>query len=283
MFGKNEYDALNKMLDSAISGDFEEEHFDETELLKFQTKFMRYLTGSSMSEKKIREEKDKLKQLITDISHQTKTPLTNIVMYSELLNEVAEDTRIKDYAIEISLHSKKLGELINALTKMSRLEGGMFQFKERNVSIMQIVTNVMNQAYPKASCKNIKIDFDVDSGLMIKADEKWVIEAVFNILDNAVKYSEDNTKIKISTFCYEMFCGISITDQGQGISEYEIPKIFSRFYRGSLARDKEGIGVGLFLSRNIIEGHGGYIKVKSKVGIGSTFDICFPNLSRMKD
>ena len=204
-------------------------------------------------------------------------------MYSELLNEVAEDTGVKDYAIEISLHSKKLGELINALTKMSRLEGGMFQFKERNVSIEQIVINVMNQAYPKASCKNIKIDIDVDSGLMIKADEKWVIEAVFNILDNAIKYSEDNRKIRIKTFCYEMFCGISIIDQGQGISEYEIPKIFSRFYRGTLASDKEGIGVGLFLSRNIIEGHGGYIKVKSKVGIGSTFDICFPNLSRMKD
>ena len=283
MFGKNEYDALNKMLDSAISGEFKEDCFDETELSKFQTKFMRYLTNSSMSEKKIIEEKDKLKQLITDISHQTKTPLTNIVMYSELLNEVAKDTIIKDYAIEISLHSKKLGELINALTKMSRIEGGIFQFKERNVSIVQIVTNVMNQAYPKASCKNIKIDLDVDSGLMIKADEKWVIEAVFNILDNAVKYSEDNTKIKIHTFCYEMFCGISITDQGQGISEDEIPKIFSRFYRGSLARDKEGIGVGLFLSRNIIEGHGGYIKVKSKVGVGSTFDICFPNLSTMKD
>lgn len=283
MFGKNEYDALNKMLDSAISGDFKEERFDETKLSKFQTKFMRYLTGSSMSEKKIREEKDKLKQLITDISHQTKTPLTNIIMYSELLNEVAEDIGIKKYAMEISFHSKKLGELINALTKMSRLEDGMFQFKERDVLIKQIVTNVMNQAYPKASCKNIKIDIDIDSSLMIKADEKWVIEAIFNILDNAIKYSEDNTKIGIKTFCYEMFCGISITDQGQGISEYEIPKIFSRFYRGTLASDKEGIGVGLFLSRNIIEGHGGYIKVKSKVGVGSTFDICFPNLSIMKD
>ncbi|HEP1437988.1 TPA: sensor histidine kinase, partial [Streptococcus pyogenes] len=81
----------------------------------------------------------------------------------------------------------------------------------------------------------------------------------------------------------EMFCGINIIDQGLGISEHEIPKIFSRFYRGTLAGDTEGIGVGLFLARNIIEGHGGYIKVKSKVGAGSTFGIYFPILSKVKD
>ncbi|MGX7107848.1 sensor histidine kinase [Facklamia miroungae] len=283
MFRKNEFIVLNEMLDLAINGEFEEKLFDETELSKFQTKFMRYLTNSSMSEKKISEEKNKLKQLITDISHQTKTPLTNIVMYSELLCEIVEDSKIKDYASEISLHSKKLEELINALTKMSRLEGGIFQFKESDVSLAQIITSVVNQAYSKASCKNIKIDIEVDSDTMVKVDEKWMVEAIFNILDNAIKYSEDNTRIKIKTFCYEMFCGISIMDQGLGISEYEIPKIFSRFYRGTLVGSTEGIGVGLFLSRNIIERHGGYIKVKSKVGVGSTFSIYFPILSKVKD
>ena len=129
MFRKNEFIALNEMLDLAMNGEFEEKIFDETELSKFQTKFMRYLTNSSMSEKKITEEKNKLKQLITDISHQTKTPLTNIVMYSELLQEIADEPQINDYASEISIHSRKLEELINALTKMSRLECGILQFK----------------------------------------------------------------------------------------------------------------------------------------------------------
>lgn len=283
MFRKNEFTALNEMLDSAISGEFEEKKFDETELSKFQTKFMRYLTSSSMSEKKISEEKKKLKQLITDISHQTRTPLTNIVMYSELLCEIAEDPQIKDYAGEINLQSKKLEELINALTKMSRLEGGILQFNKSEVSLNQIITNVVNQASAKASYKNIKIDIEANSDTVIKVDEKWVVEAIFNILDNAIKYSEENTSITINTFCYEMFCGINIKDQGLGISEHEIPKIFSRFYRGNLVGNAEGIGVGLFLARNIIESHGGYIKVKSKVGIGSTFGIYFPILSEMKD
>lgn len=283
MFRRNEFKFLNEMLDSAIDGEFKEECFNETELSKFQTKFMRYLTNASMSEKKVSEEKAKLKQLITDISHQTKTPLTNIVMYSELLCEIAEDSPIKDYAGEISLQSKKLEELINALTKMSRLEGGILQFKESEASLSRIITDVVSQASPKASCKNIKIGIEINSDTIVKVDKKWVAEAVFNILDNAIKYSEPNTEIKINTFCYEMFCGISIVDQGIGIAEYEIPKIFSRFHRGTLVSNTEGIGVGLFLARNIIEGHGGYIKVKSKVGIGSTFDIYFPILSKVKE
>ncbi|HFH9977498.1 TPA: sensor histidine kinase [Streptococcus pyogenes] len=248
MFRKNEFIALNEMLDLAMNGEFEEKIFDETELSKFQTKFMRYLTNSSMSEKKITEEKNKLKQLITDISHQTKTPLTNIVMYSELLQEIADEPQINDYASEISIHSRKLEELINALTKMSRLECGILQFKESEILLDRIITNVVNQASLKAAAKNIKIDIKTDVDTIVKVDEKWVVEAVFNILDNAIKYSEENSSIKINTFCYEMFCGINIIDQGLGISEHEIPKIFSRFYRGTLAGDTEGIGVGLFLA-----------------------------------
>ena len=283
MLRKNEFTALNEMLDLAINGEFEEKFFDETELSKFQTKFMRYLTNSSMSEKKITDEKNKLKQLITDISHQTKTPLTNIVMYSELLCEIADEPQIKDYASEISIHSRKLEELINALAKMSRLEGGILQLKESEILLDRIIANVVNQASLKASAKNIKIDIETNVDTIVKVDEKWVVEAVFNILDNAIKYSEENSRIKINTFCYEMFCGINIIDQGLGIPEHEIPKIFSRFYRGTLAENTEGIGVGLFLARNIIEGHGGYIKVKSKVGAGSTFGIYFPILSKVKD
>lgn len=278
MIRKNEYKALNEMLDDAIRGEFKEEHFNESELSKLQTKFMRYLTNASMSEKNVKEEKDKLKELITDISHQTKTPLTSIMMYSELLCEAANDPTVFDYASEIHMQSKKLSELINALTKMSRLESGILQFKCSEVSLNQIILNAMNQVYSKACCKNIKIEVDDRIDCRVNVDEKWVNEAIVNILDNAIKYSEENKVIKIETFCYEIFCGINISDQGIGIPENEIPRIFSRFYRGRNVDAEEGIGVGLFLSRNIIEGNGGYIKAKSEVNKGSTFSIHFPIL-----
>ena len=107
------------------------------------------------------------------------------------------------------------------------------------------------------------------------------MEAVYNILDNAIKYSEEGTVIQVEEFSYEIFSGIRITDQGIGIAEEEIPLLFGRFYRGRMVHDKEGIGVGLYLAREIVENNGGYIKVRSQIGKGSTFDICFPNISTL--
>lgn len=281
MLRRKEYDLLNQMLDSAIAGDFREDTFDETELSKLQTKLMRYLSSSSMSEQRMKEEKNRLKELITDISHQTKTPLTSIIMYSELLCETADNDRVRMYADEISVQSRKLEYLIEALVKMSRLETGIFQYQMKKVPLERILENAVNQCSSKARAKNITVSRAEGDGdpCFVCADEKWVTEAVFNILDNAVKYSPEGSGIIASVFSYEMFSGIRITDQGIGIKEDEVPRIFSRFYRGTKVHDKEGIGVGLFLARQIIEGHGGYIKVKSKEDQGSTFDICLPNMT----
>ena len=283
MFHKKEYKLLNQMLDDAISGEFVENKFDETELSKLQSKLMRFLTSASISEIKIIEEKEKLKQLITDISHQTKTPLTNIIMYSQLLNEKTNDPQVLAFTQEVLLQSKKLEELIIGFTKMSRLETGILQYDFKEVLISQILNEAVQQGYLSAVKKDIQIHVEVTKGLKITADKKWIVEAIFNILDNAIKYSNPMTSISIRTFCYELFCGISISDQGPGIDEDEVPQIFTRFYRGNFSGDKEGIGVGLFLSRKIIEDHGGYIKVKSIVGTGSTFQIYFPILSTLKD
>lgn len=281
MFHMNEYKLLNKMIDDAISGEFQEDTFDETEMSKLQTKLKRYLTSSSMSEQKLQEEKNRIEELITNISHQTKTPLTNIMMYSELLGEEVQDGPAKAYVDEINLQSKKLFELIQALVKMSRLETGIFAFHKDETSLMQIVRIVSGQETSIAKLKDIKITTIDDNDANVLVDAKWVTEAVGNIVNNAIKYSDENTEITLSVFSYEMFSGIRVKDQGIGIAEEEIPKIFSRFYRGTEVHDKEGIGVGLWLARQIVEDHGGYIKVNSKVGKGSTFDICFPNMSKL--
>ena len=281
MFGRKEYEILNEMLDKAIDGRFEENCFDESELSKLQSKLMRYLSSASMSEKKIKEEKDSLKELITNISHQTKTPLTNILMYSELLKESAAGSKEEIYADEIYVHSKKLESLIEALVKMSRLEAGVFQYKKAKTNYASIVRKVTDQSLTKARNKDINIVACIDEDYSIFVDEKWVVEAVFNIVDNAIKYSERGTNISLEVFSYEIFSGIRICDEGIGIAEEEIPLLFGRFYRGKEVHDVEGIGVGLFLAREIVEGNGGYIKVKAEVGKGSCFEVCFPNVSTL--
>ena len=280
MFRYTEYNLLNKMLDDAISGEFEEKNFDESELSKLQSKLMRYLTTSSISEKKLREEKENIEELITNISHQTKTPLTNIMMYSELLGEKA-DGELKEYAEEIHSQSRKLEDLITALVKMSRLETGIFRLQPETNSLLTVLKKAYDQALPKAKLKNIELVLSEDTDAKANIDLKWTTEAVFNIVDNAIKYSGEGTGIKLRINTFEMFSCISVEDHGIGIVEEEIPKLFARFYRSRQVSDNEGIGVGLYLARQLAEEQGGYIKVKSAPGKGSTFELFFPNVSKL--
>lgn len=273
---KKEYEMLNKMLDDAIAGEFDETLYDESELSKLQAKLERYLSTSAISARRVYSEKDNLKELITNISHQTKTPLTNILLYSQLLEEHAESEDIKTYADEIAIYAKKLDLLIDSLVKMSRLEVGVFQFEIKRESLTDIVRTIVDMGSKKALDKNVAIHIDGEMDGTAIFDMKWTVEAIYNILDNAIKYSESNSEIWIKILQYEMFACIRIKDQGIGMSEDEIPRIFSRFYRGKEVHDKEGIGVGLYLAREIVEGQGGYIKVMSEKGNGSNFEVYLP-------
>lgn len=281
MFNRSEYALLNRMLDDAISGDFLESRFDESELSKLQSKLMRYLTSSALSERKLREERRNLEELITNISHQTKTPLTNIMMYAQLLEETVTDGPAKAYADEIRLQSKKLDELIRALVKMSRLETGVFRLQPEEASLLAVLSRAAAQTAPAAKAKGVRLALSEERDARVMLDVKWITEAVCNVLDNAVKYSGKGTEVRLAVFSYELFSGIRVEDRGVGIPEEEIPMIFQRFYRGRSVRDREGIGVGLFLARQLVENHGGYIKVTSAAGEGSTFDLCFPNMSAL--
>lgn len=165
--------------------------------------------------------------------------------------------------------------------KLSRLEIGIFQYEISETRYSKIINKAVGQAYPKAENKNIRICVSTEPDYQVRLDEKWVVEAAYNIIDNAIKYSDCGTSIYIEAFSYEIFSGIRIRDEGMGIEETEIPLLFGRFYRGKSVHDKEGIGVGLYLVRKIVEENGGYIKVKSKPGQGSTFELCFPNVSSL--
>ena len=274
---RSTYKRLNQMVDDAMNDSFEEEKYDETELSKLEVKWKRFLTSCKLSNKKIEEERSNIKEMVSDISHQIKTPLSNILLYSKLLEEQELSEESRAMVKEITKQSEKLDFLIQSLVKTSRLETGTFQLTPKSQDIFPVVKDALIQIEKKAEKKGIQILLD-ESEIPVVAfcDKKWTVEAVYNILDNAVKYSMEGTKIQIQVKNFEFFVGIEICDKGMGISEEEIPFIFQRFYRGKMVKEEEGVGIGLYLSRQIIEGQNGYIKLASKEGEGSVFSVFLP-------
>ena len=272
---RKQYTNLRELLDKAASGSLLEKDFDESELSVIESKMVQFLSSCKISSQDIMKEKLKIQEFISDISHQTKTPLANIILYSQLLSEADLPSEEKQNIEIIATQAEKLKFLVEGLVKVSRLETGIIKLDVQQSSVQELLANVMQQAYAKASDKCIMMD-------MLPTDEeayfdiKWVGEAIYNILDNAIKYSSRKSKIRIQVIRYEIFCRIDISDEGIGIAEGEYNKIFVRFYRSQEVSKYEGVGIGLFLAREILIANGGYIKVSSKLGRGSTFSVFLP-------
>ncbi len=267
---------LNKMIDSVIDGTFSEATFDESLLSSLEAKLKRYLSHSHMTSQKLEEEKNVIKSLISDISHQTKTPIANIMLYSSLLMEqdnISDDTR--NMIEQVNLQSQKLDFLIEALITASRLETGIISVNPIKNSISELVDNILIQIESKSKAKNIDITTNIEEGHAI-FDMKWTVEAIYNIVDNAVKYTQNGGSVKIIAVPYELFYRINIIDNGIGIEEQDLSKIFQRFYRSQNVQQIEGVGIGLYLTREIISSEGGYIKVASKINEDTTFSVFLP-------
>lgn len=274
---RHTYARLNQMIDEAMDGSFEEAEYDETELSKLEVKWKRFLASSKLSNQKIAEERTNIQELVSDISHQTKTPLANIQLYSQLLEEQELDENSRNLVMEIRKQSEKLDFLIQSLVKTSRLEAGTFQVTPKRQNVWKMLEEVVSQAEQNAVSKGIQIILEKnETGIEALFDKKWTSEAIYNILDNAVKYSRKGSCICISVVEYELFICLKIKDEGKGISEEEIPRIFQRFYRGKDVRGEEGIGIGLYLTRQIVEEQNGYLQVVSKVGERTEFFVYLP-------
>lgn len=277
------------MIDEAMAGTFSENDYEETELSKLEVKWKRFLTSAKLSNQKVEEERKKIKELVSDISHQTKTPLANILLYSRLLEEQKLDDTSQTLVSEIVKQSEKLEFLIQSLVKTSRLESGTFQLNPKRQEVYPMLYEIAEQAKEKAKKKKMQIvlpelekdrenDFEKQEKEKIKAvyDKKWTAEALYNILDNGVKYGNEGSTIEISVQEYEMFVCITVCNEGEEILEQEIPLIFQRFYRGKNVGEEEGVGIGLYLARQIIQEQGGYIKVTSKGDGRVRFSVYLP-------
>lgn len=266
---------LDEMLTAAMNGSFSEQNFDESRLSALESRLARYLAASALSERNVREQKDQISTLISDISHQTKTPVANLQLYAQLLSEQPLTPQGKDCAAAISTQAEKLQTLIEALVKTSRLETGILTLHPQLGEITPVVERAAAQYAPKAAEKGIVLTTRQTEGSAV-FDPKWTEEAVCNLLDNAVKYTPAGGAVTVEVKHYELFSAIRVSDTGPGISEGEQAKIFGRFYRAPGAYQTEGVGIGLYLTRQIAEKQGGYVKVESTPGKGSTFSLYIP-------
>ncbi len=266
---------IDRMIESAINNTFSESLFTENSLSRLEMKMYKYLSAGNTSLKQINTEKDRIKTLIADISHQTKTSISNIMLYSQLLGEQTDlNDSTKTLVWQIENQTEKLYFLIQSLLKTSRLENGIIKVNPKKNSVNKLIESIdyKNFAYKKG----IKLIIENISEIDAIFDFKWTLEALTNIVDNALKYTPLGGIVKIGVKEYEMFVCIYVSDSGIGISENEISKIFTRFYRSQNVSDIQGVGIGLYLSREILSKEGGYIKVSSKINKGSTFSVFLP-------
>lgn len=265
---------IDAMITHAIDGNFIENTIDESLLSEVEFKMSKYLENSEHSAKNVMDEKKTLTELISDISHQTKTPLANIKLYAEILREKDLSEEDKDNLERLYNQTEKLDFLIKSLIKMSRLETGILKLNPTRHSVEAMLCKIRDQYIGIAREKKLAFNVDIVNECAV-FDEKWTTEAIGNIVDNAIKYT-DNGTVSVTVDCYEMFLCIKVTDSGRGIMEEEQGKIFQRFERSASQADSDGVGIGLYLAREILQQENGYIKLHSEVGKGSAFYVYLP-------
>ncbi len=267
---KKQMQELSDYIDKALDGNLENSDFDEMELSKIKSKLIKFLYASQVKEAKINTEKNKTKDLIADISHQTKTPITNLSLYISLLENDPKD----EYIGIIKYELDKLKFLVQALVKSSRLESDIIVLQKNQANLADLVNNVLGEFKTILDEKNITIVLK-EEDCVFNLDERWLKEAIHNLVDNAIKYSPEHSTINISVYKSYLNYNLDIENEYKDLSEETLPKIFERFYRGKNSASKDGFGLGLFIAREIIEKHGGNIKASLREN-KIKFSIDFP-------
>ena len=266
---------LNAMLDRAIAGGFSEERFDETELSALEGRLARFLRGSAAARRTVETEQAAVKTLIADISHQTRTPIANLLLYASLLSESELDPRQREQVNALSAQAEKLSFLIKALVKASRLEAGIVAPAPAVNPVGPLLENAVEQEGPAALAKQITLTAEPFDG-SAAFDPRWTGEALGNVVNNAVKYTPPGGRVSVSAQLLDSFCRIDVADTGPGVPEGDQAAVFNRFYRGGATRAAEGLGLGLYLAREILARQGGYIRLSSRPGEGCVFSLYLP-------
>lgn len=269
-------DDLCETLDALLSGRQPENYqpYEDSLTAKVQGKLMQYFDIMSEGKRQSQQDKQVIQSLVSDISHQVKTPIANIKMFTNILQQhqlppekQAEFLRTMEGQID------KLDFLMQSLIKISRLETGTFVLHPQEGRLADTIALAMSAVWAKAEAKEISLSADCDSSICVQHDPKWTAEALGNILDNAIKYTPPGGSVTVSVRPWQFYTRVDIADTGIGIAEEHYNDIFQRFYRDPQVASQEGVGLGLYLANGIITRQKGYISVKSKVGKGTTFSV----------
>ena len=274
------FDSVDKILDCVFTGNTLplSDTTSDSRLSRLTHKALRIIRMNMLEVSQNNHEKEMIKSFISDMSHQMKTPLSGVSMYTDLLLEgnTSEKER-QEFLLRIRSGTTKLQWLMEALVKMSRLETGAIELVPVAAGLKQTLTDSITGIYGAAALKDISINTVYFEDIMLMHDRKWTCEAFTNILENAVKYSTTGGEIRIAIEVLPFFTRIGITDFGTGIDPDEWNLIFQRFYRGRNARTVDGAGLGLYLASLILQKQGGYILVDSRPGEYTTFSVFLQN------
>ena len=269
-------DEICDTLDALISGRQPEVErpYEDSVTAKVQGKLLQYY--DIMNEGKVQSQRDKqtIQELVSDISHQVKTPIANIQMFTGILqqHQLTEEKR-GEFLETMASQINKLDFLMQSLIKMSRLETGTFVLHMEEALLDKTIAQAISTVWAKADKKNIQLWVDCAPSVTVQHDPKWTAEALGNILDNGVKYTPEGGSISVSVRPWQFYTRIDISDTGIGIHEEHYHDVFQRFYRAQETAAEEGVGLGLYLANGIVTRQKGYISVKSNYGEGTTFSV----------
>ena len=269
-------DVFCSQMDDMLSGNVQPMQNVDVESLFYKMNYRLERLYEVMEENKnsIAKERADQQELISDISHQVKTPIANLKMINNTLleNEVPVQKQ-REFLTAQTSQIDKLDFLMQAMIKTSRLETGVISLEQKRQPVYDTLAAALGCILLNAEKKRIDVQVECPEDIEARHDRKWTGEALFNILDNAVKYTPEGGQIYVLVEGWEMYVKIDIADTGIGISEQHQGTIFKRFYREDAVHDMDGIGIGLYLAREIVSLQGGYIRVVSEVGKGSTFSV----------
>ena len=273
---EREIKKINKYLNEINNGNYElkiEENCED-ELSKLKNELYKTTVLLRETAENSEQEKINLSNSLADISHQIKTPLTSIrIMLDNIEDNPDMDRKTREEFIEdISKQIDWISSLAISLLKLAKFDAGAIKMNDQEVNVKKLINNVISNLAILLDIKNIKIEQKIDDDTIIKADYNWQLEALTNIIKNAIEHSHDNGTIHIDVENNSVFVKIKIRDEGERIDKKDIKHIFDRFYKAQKSSENS-IGIGLSLAKTIIEQENGYIKVDSEVDRGTTFEI----------
>ena len=273
------YRVIDRLLDNVLSREavvYSDVEEGEYSALISKIRQIQEVLGSHVQSAE--KEKEQVKSLVSNMSHQLKTPIANISLYAEILGkEEIEPKRRAEFADKVRTQAEKLNWIVESLSKMVKLEQNIDGFEVEDTKIRQTILDAVDMIYDKLEKKDIRLTMEPFEDMQLYHNRRWTAEVFVNLLENAVKYTEKDGSISIRVRPYELYTEIQIADNGNGIRQEELTDIFQRFYRSPEVENVEGSGIGLYLSNLILEKEKGYITAASEYGEGSCFSVFLRN------